>query len=194
MQRGIHWVREAGRIRALTSPTRQRILDRLEAIGPASIKDLADRLGLEPDRLYYHVRLLLKHRFVKSVGYAGSGREREALYDLAHRKWHLDYDAAGPAARKALDGLTKAMLRLAQRDFSGALERGDGRSRGGTRNLWSLRLEARLNRSELRALQEHLAAIVEILRKKDRGDQGELVALTWILAPLVDGREKDVDV
>lgn len=186
MRRQIHWVREAARIRTLTSVTRQRILDRLEAIGPASIKDLAPRLGLEPDRLYYHVRLLLRHRFIDEVGKAGSGRTTETLYDLVHRRWHIDYEGAGPAARKALDALTASMLRLARSDFAGALQSGRARARGNTRNLWSLRLEARLGRAELRALQTHLTAIVDILRKDDRGGDGELVALTWVLAPLHD--------
>lgn len=184
----VHWVREPARIAALRSIVRQRIIDRLEAIGPASIRELAEALDLKPDRLYYHVRALEAHAHVAQIGERGEGRSREALYDLPHRRWHIAYDLRDRRNTAAVRDLTRAMLRQAQRDFEGGCERRDAATAGPERELWSLRLEAALTRTELRELNEHLQAIVALLRKPRRTRTGTLVALTWILAPLGGAR------
>ena len=78
------------------------------------------------------------------------------------------------------------MLRAAARDFETGLIQADARGRGPARNLWSLRLEAKLSKSELSEVVGHLEAIVDILRKPKRDGKGRLTALTWILAPLAE--------
>lgn len=187
-----HWVRESARIAALGSLVRQRIMDRLEAIGPASVRELADELGVAPDRLYYHVRALETHGHVAVAGDRGEGRNREVLYDLVHRRWHIAYDLDDADNAAAIRKLTAAMVRQAQRDFDAGFTHPDAEVAGPARNLWSLRLEASLTSAELRELNRHLRAIVDLLRRSDRRRSrrrgGHLISLSWLLAPLENRR------
>lgn len=189
-----HWIRDPDAIACLGSPVRQRLLDRLEALGPATAAELAESLGLPPDRVYYHLRLLEKHDLIREVGHEGEGRRRQALYDLRARSWHIAYDPTDEASVEAVDRLTAAMLRQGLRDFEGGWEHPRVEVGGRRRNQWSLRLEAQLSPSEVERLNEHLEAIVQLLRKPDRssaaaGDATSThVALTWLLSPLVEAR------
>ena len=179
-----HWVRDPAHIEALASPVRQRILDRLEALGPCSVAELGAALERKPDALYYHVRILVDVGLIREAETRATATSPEALYDLAHRRWHIDYQPAAPRNAAALRKLTRQMLRQAGEDFDEGLAHPDALGRGPQRNLWSLRLEARLDDAEQQALVEHLEAIVALLRKPDRSERGRLTALTWVLAPL----------
>jgi len=183
MARSAQWITDPKAIACLSSPVRQRILDRLEAIGPASAADLATSLGVAPDRLYYHLKLLQKVELVILAGTSGSGGSRQALYDLAAQDWHLAYQPVEPKRAAALNKLTAAMIRQARRDFEQGWNHPQISGFGNLRNLWSLRLEAHLSDEELVELNGHLQAIVELLRKPQRGGAGTHVALTWVLAP-----------
>jgi hypothetical protein len=183
----VHWIRDPRQVAALASRVRQRVMDRLEAIGPASVAQIAQSLGLAPDRLYYHVGLLQRHGLLRRVGSQGEGRGEEATFDLPARRWHLRYDPDDPGLVAALRKLTHTMLRQAGRDFDSGWADPALAVHGTLRNLWSLRLEASLSRAELRELNGHLQAIVALLRRPRRTERGQLVALTWILAPVSAG-------
>lgn len=178
------WLSDPAQIEALASPLRQRILDRLEARGPSSIRELAAELGRRPDALYYHVRKLVELELLAEVDSRPTGTTPEALFDLRERRWHIDYTPDGSARDEALRKLTRQLLRQAARDFEDGLGQADARGRGARRNLWPLRLEAQLSAAELREVVGHLEAIVEILRKPKRDRSGRLIALSWVLAPL----------
>ena len=180
----IHWIAEPEQIEALGSRVRQRIVDRLEAIGPASVAALATALGVPPDRLYYHAHRLAKHRIIQQVGTEGEGREKSAVFDVIARRWHLKYDAGKAAVVAALRKVTASMLRQAKADFDAGWSVPGVALRGTHRTLWSLRLEASLSRAELAELNTHLQAIVDLLRRPRRSEQGRMVALTWVLAPV----------
>lgn len=188
MAEPIHWVSNPEAIAALQSAARQRLLDRLEAIGPASAAEIAEGIGVEPDRVYYHLKKLETVGLVAGAGARGEGRTREALWDLAHRRWHLAYDAEDPKAVGAIDKLTAAMLRQAQRDFGVGWTAPSIAVAGRRRTQWSLRLEGRLDADQLGALNGHLQAIVDLVREARHADatgrKRTHVALTWVLASL----------
>lgn len=180
-----HWIRDPEQIAAMSSPLRQAILDRMEALGPCSVAELARSLDRPADALYYHLRKLLEVGLLVETGTRPTSRQDETIYDFPHRHWHIAYDLDDPDNVAAVRKATAALLRQASRDFEDGLEHPDARVRGPERNLWSLRLEARLGREDLRELHRHLRAIVEILRKpRPTRGRGTLFALSWVLAPL----------
>ncbi len=189
----VHWIRDPAQVGALASRVRQRIVDRLEAVGPASVAELARSLSVAPDRLYYHVKLLTRRGLLRAAGTRGEGRAREELFDLIARRWHLRYDPADAALVEAINKLTRTMLRQAERDFEAGWQAEDVRVAGPLRDLWSLRLEATLTRTQLRELGEHLQAIVALLRQPERASHGRHVALTWVLAPVTRASEEEDD-
>jgi len=180
------WVSDPRAIACLRSALRQRVLDRLETIGPASAADLAGSLALAPDRMYYHLKCLLDVGLIVEAGVRGVGRHQQVLYDLPVKHWHLAYDPDDPERVTAINKLTASMLREARRDFEQGWQHPKAKGAGSRRTQWSLRLEGYLNNRELAQLNHHLQAIVDLLRKPKpkRRRSGTHVALTWILAPL----------
>lgn len=190
-----HWITDSEQIRALESPMRQNIMDRLEAIGPSSVSELAESLGVAADALYYHLRKLEKVGMLKTVGTRSAKRRPEAIYELAFRNWHMAYQPDDPENVESLSSLTAAMLRQAGRDFERGFACDHVQVQGDQRNLWSLRLESRLTTQELKQINHHLRAVVDILRHKpdqvhrEQEKKGDMVALTWVIAPVAPKRE-----
>ena len=180
-----HWIREPAQIEAMISPLRQAIIDRIEALGPSSVADLARSLGRPADALYYHVHKLQQVGLLVETGSRSTARRDEALYDFPRRRWHIAYELADPSNVAAIRKATTSLLRQAGRDFDDGVEHPKARVKGPLRNLWSLRLEARLSRDEVREINRHLQAILAILRKPRPARRGgTLFALSWVLAPL----------
>lgn len=188
--RDVHWVTEPRAIECVASTVRAGLMDRLEAEGPATARELAAWLGMPPDRVYYHLRQLQSVGLVVERGKRPGRRRAEAEFALAAARWHIRYEPLSPRKAKALDKLTRVMLRQAGRDFAAGLPAQPICGHGPERNLWSLRLESRLGAGDLARINHHLQAILAILRRPraPRGG-GRLHALTWVLAPLEDGEQ-----
>jgi len=73
-------IRRKDQLHALTSPERRRVLEGLEALGRATVKQLAEHLGRLPESLYYHVRKLGEVDLVVEAERRGSGRRTEVVY------------------------------------------------------------------------------------------------------------------
>ncbi|MFV8755376.1 helix-turn-helix domain-containing protein [Nannocystaceae bacterium ST9] len=187
MSKRVHWLRDPAQIAALAAPLRAALVDRLEAQGPCSVRELAEQLGVQPDALHYHVRMLVGIGLLEQVGSRPTRRHDEALYDLAHRRCHIAHAPSEPGNAEALTKLAKTILSQANQDFAEGLASARAKGSRPGRNLWTTRIEAELSASELRELEGHLEAIVELLRKPEpaRGRRGrKLVALSWVLAPI----------
>jgi len=182
----IHWIRDPKAIECLTSPTRQRILDRLEALGPSSVAELAASLQLPADGLYYHVRLLERRGLVVERERRATNGPPESLFALVAKRWHVHCEPNNRRNAEAVRKLTGSMLRQAARDFEQGLRHRATTTNGPRRNLWSLRLEAKLTPDEVHELNEHLRALVELMRRPRDNRDGQLCALSWVLAPLDD--------
>ena len=69
--------------RALADPLRIRLLEAMW-FGPRSAKELAEAVGLPPDRLYYHLRQLEQAAVIEVSGYRPlPGGKVERLYQRA---------------------------------------------------------------------------------------------------------------
>lgn len=184
------WFSDPQQLSVLVSPVRQNIMDRLEAIGPCTVADLAAQLSLAQDALYYHVRKLEGAGLVvRSDTQKGPGRDA-AVYDLAAREWHIDYRPGDAENEDCVTAITAGMLRQSQRDFERGFAAAHAVTRGPARSLWSLRLESALDEDELATINHHLQAILKILRKPQRKGDAPLYAMTWVLAPVASRRDE----
>jgi predicted ArsR family transcriptional regulator len=106
-------------LKALTHPTRVRMLGMLRIDGPATATSLAARLGLNTGATSYHLRQLAQHGFVVDDESQGNGRER--WWKAAHRSTETEYVShqADPAARETteayLQSVAVVMTELLQR-------------------------------------------------------------------------------
>jgi len=179
------WISRPEDIRALASPMRQRVVDRVEALGPCTVRELASSLDVAADSLYYHVRRLQRIGLL-SVAERRNGNGRlEAL--LRVRRYHIAYDLARPRNARAVQDVGRTIVRQSQRDFALGVSHPRATPRGPLRNLWALRLEASLGAHDLRRINGHLAAILKVLRRSRRAAPEGLTAVSWVLAPIPSG-------
>ncbi|HEX5086670.1 MAG TPA: helix-turn-helix domain-containing protein [Nocardioides sp.] len=79
-------------LKALTHPTRLRMLGMLRIDGPATATTLAARLGINTGAASYHLRQLAQHGWV--VDDESQGNARDRWWKAAHRATVTDRDSA----------------------------------------------------------------------------------------------------
>jgi DNA-binding transcriptional ArsR family regulator len=82
----------AAGLRALSHPTRLKILGRLRIEGPATATQLAQELTLNTGATSYHLRQLAEHGFIEEDSERGDARDR--WWRAAHESTHANLDAA----------------------------------------------------------------------------------------------------
>jgi DNA-binding transcriptional ArsR family regulator len=181
-------IAKLSQIRALASPVRQAIVDALEAAGPCSVAELAGLLGRRPDRLYYHVRILVRHGLVEAdERRSGSGRA-EAVYDLPGRPTRLRYAPEERGNATAVTKVVASMLRSALRSFRRSL-RPNAVVAGPQREVWASRRTVWLTPAELAEVNQHLERLLALTGggKRPR-DDAALFGVTFVLAPAAPAR------
>ena len=84
------------RRRAIADPLRMRILGLLnDSAGGMTANELGERLGMTPNRLYYHLRILETADVIGVVDTRASGRMVERVYDQISRGRFI-WDAENP--------------------------------------------------------------------------------------------------
>jgi hypothetical protein len=88
-------------IRCLVSIVRSQIYSIIEAQGPCSAPDLAEKLDTYAEGLYHHIKKMVGAGLLREVGIRRRGTRDEAVYDvlaqnslLKPRPWDADYIAA----------------------------------------------------------------------------------------------------
>ena len=171
-------------IRVLASPLRQEIADTLGAAGPSSAAELAELLGRPADSLYYHLRLLRDAELIREGSREMENGRTESVYSIPTRRLLLRHQKGNA---EAVDAITKAFssaLRLADRDFTAALQEGRAVFQGAKRNAAGGRVTGWLEADELAELHEHLDRIKELMERSKRTRKGKLYAITFLTNPL----------
>jgi hypothetical protein len=186
-----YWISDAKAIRLLGSPLRQAIIDRIVSGGPTSVAQLAGSLSRPADRLYYHIKLLVRAGLL--VERAAIGGRVEAAYDVPGRPMLLDYGSTVGKQRRAVARVVDALMRSGQRDFRRSVSDKSLRVEGPLRELWSGRAEGLLSPADLAALNKHLQAAVMVLLRAEhapasrpasqRSAPRKRYQLTWSLSP-----------
>ena len=168
--------------RALADPLRIRLLEAMW-FGPRSVKELAEAVGLPPDRLYYHLRQLEQAAVIEVSGYRPlPGGKVERLYQRA--------EAEPPAEGSSPEEIATflgAVLDATKVDITAAhLAKADGQRR-----------EVAVTRAALRLTDEGLAELHHMLddvRERFAGPEfaGPEAEGTWVrvLVALVDLEER----
>jgi DNA-binding transcriptional ArsR family regulator len=108
-------------LRALSHPTRLRILSHLRIEGPATATMLATRFGLNSGATSYHLRQLAEHGFV--VEDADRGNARERWWRAAHQETHTrSADARTAEERDVADAYWQAAAVLYAENIRAAME------------------------------------------------------------------------
>ena len=166
--------------RALADPLRIRLLEALW-FSPRSVKELAEAVGLPPDRLYYHLRQLEQAAIIEVSGYRPlPGGKVERLYQRAEVE--PPDEGASPEEIATFLG---AVLDVTKADITAAHRaKADGQRR-----------EVRVSVGALRLTDEGLAELlrnVDDLQERFADPEAEG---TWVraLVALVDLEERPPD-
>lgn len=89
---------ERGRFRVVGDPTRYRILTLMRMRERWTAKELGEDLGIEANRLYYHLRILEAAELIHVVDTKAAGRMVERIYSLTGN-WRVTYDPREPEER-----------------------------------------------------------------------------------------------
>jgi hypothetical protein len=183
---------------AITSPVRLQIVAVFESAGPLSVAELADHLNLPADRLYHHIRILVKARLLVELGFRKTSRIAGAVYDLSAHKIDFEVDLATGKNVEHFDRLNRSVLRSASRVLESAVASRVARISGARRNLYARYETAWLDEKELARVREHIESISEIFRKSRAnnsktsnsrvGRKGALMMANCNLAPLQQSR------
>jgi DNA-binding transcriptional ArsR family regulator len=81
-----HFLDTVERLKAMADPLRIRFI--LELLnGPSTVKEVAERLGVPPTRLYYHVKILERHGLIEVANRRMVSGIEERTYRAASKDW-----------------------------------------------------------------------------------------------------------
>jgi DNA-binding transcriptional ArsR family regulator len=170
-------------LEALASPVRQELVSHL-GDGPATVTEIAQRLGRTRQSLYYHVLALERAGLVRKFGTRGEGRAAERLYAVADGPAPMRGRSLDARERAAVARATAAMLRLTQREVVAATQRTAARAGGRRTAVVAVRAKARLDARTLARVRRLLDQLVGIFRAaKGRHRDQPPCALTMVLTP-----------
>jgi len=179
-----YYIEDPAQLEVIASPVRQDILDHLETMGPSSVNELSQAVGLAADALYYHIKKLVAVRLIVERGTRPSDRRDETVFALPSRTIRLRYDPANPEQARCVNRITSAMLRSSARDFEAALSSENAIAKGDGRNLWAARVKGWITASQLREVNTLLNRLHGIFHAAGPGDDKTLCSMTWSMAPV----------
>lgn len=190
--RGFASLRGAAARAVFASPLRLELVDTLQRLRGASIRELARATGRPADALYFHVRKLLRAGAVVEQGRRATGRRPEAVFAVAAAGLRVDPEDRSSAARVARHAAARSVLRMAGRHYEAAVASGVVRQEGARRNVCFARTKAHLDPAALAGLHRRVDDLVAFLRrceaqssKSSTRSRGEPCVLTLVLSPLV---------
>ena len=171
-------------IEILTSPVRHELHQVLDLIGPASVREVAKRMGRKAETLYYHVKAMSAEGLIVVVGEGRSGRRTEKIYDVAGRPFRISPDLQGADVEGAIIRSIGARARLAARAAEAEVRSPDVVS-DGNRTWRSEQNHARLTEKDRATLNRMIDDVVSFLRNHDDPD-GEAVLVSLFTTRLQD--------
>jgi DNA-binding transcriptional ArsR family regulator len=165
---------------AVASPARQELLSAL-GDGPATVAQLAHRLGRSRQALYYHLALLERAQLI-AVTPPGPGRH-ERTYRVAAGRLAVGARPGSSGDRVAAKRAVQAMLRLTARETGTAIDDPATHLHGPRRHLVALRGKARLTRRERQRVSALIDELESLFRSATGRRDGALYAVTVVLTP-----------
>ena len=169
---------------AIISPLRQDIIEAFTATGPCPIKRIALELGKSADSIYYHVRKLLDVGLLRHIETRRTKRRDEAIYDVPSDKLELSYNLDDPSIADAMRRIAASMLRRASKYFDAATELESVEPTGPERNFRVMSGMAWLTKKDLREVNRHFNAIIELTGKPRSREADQLCAITGVISPV----------
>ena len=179
-----HDLVEPAELRAIASPPRQRLVSAFEALGDASVRELAAYLGRRPASLYFHLEKLMEAGLVVEVGSRPAAHRREQVYRLIARRLSLRGNLGDPEYGEALADLGRSIARASERDYVRAIEDGHAHLRGPQRNLALHHYHVHLRPRDRQRFVQLLDELADFCIANNDPERGAPLSFTASLAPI----------
>lgn len=195
-KRDVLWVERKDQLETASSPVRFEIIDRLSAMGPLSVRDLAAAIGRRPTSIYHHLRQLeavglIRQAEVEASAEGGEPGRPAVLYETVAPLIRLARAAKDPANRETMTQAARSMTQIAARDYAKGFDAAAWTTEGKGRNHWFFRVVSTPSPERLARINALLDEVVELLWTPDP-NPGPPVSLAGILAPAGKARRKAI--
>lgn len=159
---------------ALADPLRSDLVLALRAHGKGSVADLARRLEIDANTLYYPLKKLVAAGLVRAVGTQKGRRRTETVYALTAERFEISRHASLESRAR----LVRATIRAAERDFLAAQA-----TCAGEDDLQIIRSQLWLSPGDRRAFLSRIDALAEEFGARSVVGEGELLQWTSLVSP-----------
>lgn len=170
-------------VRAFESPVRASVLGLLRSRGTMTAREVAEALRLKPDRLYYHLRALMRLGLVLVSEVRPADTKPETVYGLAAKEFYVTNLARDPEYAWSVLKSAANVQRLALSHYERALQADfdDAALRFGFAN-------GRMTPDEIKKLKDDLLELGRRVLASNNPD-GRPVMLTTLLTPMSSASE-----
>jgi len=176
-------------LKALASPIRHDIVDRLAAMGPLSVRDLARVLGRKPTAIYRHLVTLEKLGLVRATATSGARGRPAMVYRTVAPLARLARPPRIKGNRAPMVKIANAMARQAAREYAGAFQAEMGIGDGPKRNHAFFELITSPSPKKLARINALLDDLAQLMWTPDE-NPGRPIRVTWFLSPASKDRAK----
>ena len=180
-------------VKAIADPLRNQIIEVLSP-APMTVNQIAEKLGLAPSKLYYHVNLLEKHGFLKVVETTVQGNIIEkhywiTAYDYDIEKDLLNFNVTTTDGKQNVINMFLATLDTTREDFVRSIEaRAFSLEHGAApkpRNVVNHRAVCHVSDARIGEFQQRLKALFEEFNALEdpHASDGHPWAFTAVLYP-----------
>lgn len=189
----LHTIKDLEAAKAIADPLRLQIIEVLLP-QPLSVKKIADKLGLTPSKLYYHVNTLEKHNLIRVVDTTIHGNIIEKHYWVTAYNYTVDHEIYNfnvqePEGKENIISMTLTTLDTVREDFVRSIEaRAFNLEHGAEphpRDLINKREVRRIPDDKIEAFQTRLRALLEEFETMDEPEKTSIQpwALSVFLYP-----------
>ena len=199
----LHIIKDLEAAKSIADPFRLQIIEVLLS-GPLTVKQIANKLGLAPSKLYYHVNTLEKHDLIQVVDTTIHGNIIEKHYWVTAYDYHLDKDlynfnVTDSEGKENIISMALTTLDTTREDFIRSIEaRAFNLEHGAEphpRNVINFREIAHIPDDKIEEFQERLHALHKEFSEMDDSENmdGHPWALTLLLYPEFYYEQPDTD-
>lgn len=178
-----YWIDKPEQIRALASPLRHEIGDRLAAHGAMTVADLARALGKRPTAVYHHLKKLEAVGLVREREETGERGRPAVLYETVAPRMRLARAGRLEKNRRPLARAGAAAATQAARDYAAGFQAPHWRLEGPGRNHWFFRVVANPSPARLERMNRLLNELAELVWEPDP-NPGPTMSVAWFLSPV----------
>jgi len=182
--RKTYWITRKDQLQILASAVRLDIGDRLNALGPQSVKELAASMGKKTTPIYHHLRQMEKAGLVRRARASGTRGRPAAVYEAPGELTRLARAPLLVSNRKPMAKIGRIVAGQAGKDYARGFKSKSWQIAGPARNHWFFRCITQPSPKRLAKINGLLDELAALIWTPDPSPGKFSMSVAWFLAPL----------